>query len=291
MKMNILFFRVLAVLLVLSAGLPIMAPGVIVYKKNGTFEKFPYEQIDSIVTYNYDATDPTEDGAFTVNGVAFKMILVEGGTFYMGSDSGDINEKPVHSVTLSDYMIGETEVTQELWQAVMGDNPSYFKGNMQRPVEKVSWNDCLDFIEKLNELTGEHFSLPTEAQWEYAARGGRYYEGYVYSGSNTIGNVAWYHENSSSSTHPVKAKQANELGLYDMSGNVWEWCQDWYGDYTSTSVTDPTGASSGSYRVLRGGGWYGDPTYCRVSDRYYLTPERKDGHYGLRLALSSSYKK
>ena len=291
MKMNILFFRVLAVLLVLSAGLPIMAQGVIVYKKNGTFEKFPYEQIDSIVTYNYDATDPTEDGAFTVNGVVFKMILVEGGTFYMGSDSGDINEKPVHSVTLSDYMIGETEVTQELWQAVMGDNPSYFKGNMQRPVEKVSWNDCLDFIEKLNELTGEHFSLPTEAQWEYAARGGRYYEGYVYSGSDTIGNVAWYHENSSSSTHPVKAKQANELGLYDMSGNVWEWCQDWYGDYTSTSVTDPTGASSGSYRVLRGGGWYGDPTYCRVSDRYYLTPERKDGHYGLRLALSSSYKK
>lgn len=291
MKMNRLFFRVLAVLLLLFIGLPIMAQGVIVYKKNGAFEKFPYEQIDSIVTYNYDDPDSTEDGTFTVNGVVFKMIFVEGGTFSMGSDSGDSNEKPVHSVTLSDYMIGETEVTQDLWQAVMGSNPSNFTGDMQRPVETVSWNDCQDFIEKLNELTGEHFSLPTEAQWEYAARGGKYSEGYVYSGSNTIDDVAWYTENSSSSTHPVKAKQANELGLYDMSGNVWEWCHDWFDSYTSTSVTDPMGPSSGSRRVVRGGGWDYDATYCRVFYRSINSPASKHYRNGFRLALPSSYKK
>ena len=286
MKMNRLFFRVMAVLLAISAGLPIMAQGVIVYKKNGTFEKFPYEQIDSIVTYNYDDPDPapvTGDAEFTVNGAMFKMIFVEGGTFSMGSDSGASDEKPVHSVTLSDYMIGETEVTQELWQAVMGDNPSSFTGDMQRPVESVYWNDCQYFIEKLNELTGEHFSLPTEAQWEYAARGGKYSEGYAYSGSNTVDDVAWYYLNSSSSTHPVKTKQPNELGLYDMTGNVQEWCQDWYGNYSSSSVADPVGPSSGDYRVLRGGAWY--YSAVRVSDRSYLAPIGMEFTKGFRLAL------
>ena len=228
---------------------------------------------------------------FTVNGVSFKMIKVEGGTFNMGatseqgSDAGS-NEYPVHSVTLSDYYIGETEVTQELWEAVMGSNPSYFKGS-QNPVEKVSWNDCKEFITKLNRLTGKNFRLPTEAEWEYAARGGNKSKGYYkYSGSNTIDNVAWYDGNSSSATHNVKTKSPNELGIYDMSGNVWEWCEDWFGDYSSGSQTNPTGPSSGSYRVLRGGSWYGSAKGYRVSGRGNDDPGSRYTNYGFRLACS-----
>ena len=226
---------------------------------------------------------------FTVGGVEFKMIRVEGGTFTMGATSeqgGDAvdDEKPSHSVTLSSYYMGETEVTQALWQAVMGSNPSYFKAD-SFPVEQVSWEDCQTFISRLNSLTCQQFHLPTEAQWEYAARGGTKSRGYKYSGSNDIGSVAWYGDNSTSRTHPVKLKQANELGLYDMSGNVWEWCQDWYGSYSSGSQTNPTGASSGPYRVIRGGGWHSSARYCRVSYRYYDTPSGRYGNLGLRLAL------
>ncbi|MBR4156726.1 MAG: SUMF1/EgtB/PvdO family nonheme iron enzyme [Bacteroidales bacterium] len=223
---------------------------------------------------------------FTVKGVSFTMIAVEGGTFKMGatSEQGSDDEKPVHNVTLSDYYIGETEVTQELWQAVMGTNPSYSKGN-KKPVEKVSWDDCQEFIRKLNQLTGMNFRLPTEAEWEYAARGGNKSKGYKYSGSNTIDNVAWYTSNSGSKTHDVKTKQSNELGIYDMSGNVWEWCQDRYGSYSSSSQTNPTGSSSGSYRVLRGGCWGGSAGSCRVSYRYYFSPDDRYYNLGLRLAL------
>ena len=221
---------------------------------------------------------------FDVNGVTFKMIKVEGGTFKMGAQKdnpngtnydnyADSDEKPVHSVTLSDYYIGETEVTQELWESVMGSNPSYFSGS-QKPVEKVSWDDCQDFITKLNELTGKNFRLPTEAEWEYAARGGNKSKGYKYSGSNTIGDVAWYDGNSNSQTHDVKTKLPNELGIYDMSGNVWEWCQDWKGNYNSGSQTNPEGPSSGSSCVLRGGSWcwYRIARDCRVSNRNYGNP-------------------
>ena len=227
----------------------------------------------------------------TVNGVSFTMIAVEGGTFQMGATSeqgsvADNDEKPVHSVTLSDYYIGETEVTQELWQAVMGSNPSYHRGNPQRPVERVSWNDCQEFIKKLNQLTGKNFRLPTEAEWEYAARGGNKSKGYKYSGGNTIGNVAWYIDNSSSQTHDVKTKSANELGIYDMSGNVWEWCQDWYGDYSSSLQTNPTGPLSGSNRVNRGGSWYNYAGSCRVSIRHSSDPDIGNGILGLRLVLS-----
>ena len=228
------------------------------------------------------------DQTFAVNGVPFKMIHVEGGTFQMGASSSDSDaydlEKPQHSVTLSNYYIGETEVTQALWTAVMGNNPSYWKGD-NLPVEQVSWDDCRTFIGKLNSLTGKNFRLPTEAEWEYAARGGRNSNGYKYSGSNTVGNVAWYTDNSGSQTHPVKTKQANELGLYDMSGNVWEWCQDWYGSYSSGFQTNPKGASSGSYRVYRGGSWYGDAENCRVSYRNDHTPTYANLYLGLRLAL------
>ena len=218
---------------------------------------------------------------YTVNGVSFKMIAVKGGTFQMGSDDG---YNAVHQVTLSDYYIGETEVTQELWNAVMGSNPSYFYGNMQRPVETVSWNDCHTFISRLNELTGETFRLPTEAQWEYAARGGYKSKGYTYSGSNAIDDVAWHWYNSDRTTHPVKTKAPNELGIYDMSGNVWEWCSDWYGDYSSAAQTDPTGPATGYYRVGRGGSWDNDATYCRVAFRGNSTPTNRFSHLGLRLA-------
>ena len=225
-----------------------------------------------------------------VKGVEFKMIKVEGGTFSMGATSEQEYdalscEKPVHSVTLSDYYIGETEVTQELWEAVMGSNPSYFEGDNQRPMENVSWNDCQKFIKKLNRLTGKEFRLPTEAEWEYAARGGKYSRGYKYSGSNNADEVAWYDSNSGSKTHPVKTKKDNELGLYDMSGNVWEWCNDWWGCYQSNSQTNPTGPSKGEYRVLRGGSW-GNFDWCvRVSIRSGNPPVGRDGIYGLRLAL------
>ena len=207
-----------------------------------------------------------------------------GATSEQGSDA-DTDEKPVHNVTLSDYYMGETEVTQELWQAVMGTNPSNSKGN-KKPVEQVSWNDCQEFITKLNNLTGKNFRLPTEAEWEYAARGGNKSKGYKYSGSNTIDNVAWYTSNSSSQTHDVKTKQANELGIYDMSGNVYEWCQDWYGSYSSGSQTNPTGPASGSYRVFRGGSWSYGAEYCRVSIRSYYNPDGSYNDLGLRLSLS-----
>ena len=166
----------------------------------------------------------------------------------------------------------------------MGNNPSYHSGYPKRPVEQVSWNDCQEFIKKLNQLTGMNFRLPTEAEWEYAARGGNKSKGYKYSGGNTIGNVAWYTDNSSS-THDVNTKAANELGIYDMSGNVYEWCQDWYGNYSSSSQTNPTGPSSGSNRVSRGGSWNYSARSCRVSYRNYCSPDVGYDNLGLRLVL------
>ena len=219
----------------------------------------------------------------TVNGVSFRMVPVKGGTFNMGSTSGDSYEIPVHSVTLSDYAIGETEVTQELWEAVMGTNPSELKGD-KKPVESVSWNDCQTFITKLNQLTGGKFRLPTEAEWEFAARGGVKSKGYTYSGSNTIGDVAWYYDNSGSTTHDVATKAANELGIYDMSGNVYEWCQDWYDEYSSSPQNNPTGPSTGSVRMARGGGCVHSASICRSSYRGYHSPSNLNENLGMRLA-------
>ena len=227
---------------------------------------------------------------FMVNGVSFEMVRVEGGTFRMGATSEQKDEawdreKPVHSVTLSGYYIGKTEVTQVLWEAVMGINPSRFKGDYL-PVENVSWDDCQEFIRKLNSMTGQNFRLPTEAEWEFACRGGNNSRGYKYSGSNNLGSVAWYDGNSGNKTHPVGTKAPNELGIYDMSGNVWEWCADWYGDYSSGAQTNPTGPYGGSNRVYRGGSWNYDVGRCRSSNRDFYYPWIRDIILGLRLALS-----
>lgn len=242
---------------------------------------------------------PGTDKHFTVNGVTFKMVFVKGGGLYLGCTSGsgscDSDESPYHYVTLSDYYMGETEVTQALWKAVMGynNNPSNWQGD-RLPVEKVSWTDCNEFVSRVNSLLAEQlpqgyrFALPSEAQWEYAARGGQKSSGSLYAGSNNVNFVAWYSDNSGSRTHEVKLKAPNELGLYDMSGNVWEWCEDWYSSsWYSDNVnwTNPVNAFAGSNRVLRGGCWFYFASFCRVSYRYYFTPSYRYSYSGFRLAL------
>ena len=234
---------------------------------------------------------------FSVNGIEFVMVHVEGGTFTMGAtpeqgSDASSREKPAHQVTLTSYFTGQTEVTQELWVAVMGCNPSYFNG-IQLPVEQVSWEDCQVFIAMLNEMTDQNFRLPTEAEWEFAARGGNESQGYKYAGGNNLASVAWYSYNDSwelrgtgyYGTHPVSTRNPNELILYDMSGNVHEWCKDWYGDYTNGDQTDPVGPLSGQTRVYRGGNWYFDDWFCRVSFRNGLSPTNSNFGIGLRLAL------
>lgn len=235
---------------------------------------------------------------FTVNGVTFKMRKVAGGTFTMGATAEQSNgytpnsdETPTHLVTLSDYWMGETEVTQALWYAVMGEKPSSSKSwntsnglGEDYPAYWVSWVYCQEFITKLNQMTGKTFRLPTEAEWEYAARGGSKSQGYIFSGSNTIDDVAWYRSNSGSCSHPVATKAANELGLYDMSGNVWEWCQDWDHAYSSISQTNPTGPTSGTYRVYRGGSWIEGGTNCRVAKRARYYQDKGVDAIGFRLA-------
>lgn len=243
-----------------------------------------------------------------------EMIAVEGGTFTMGAtpEQGsdyESDELPTHQVTLSDFYIGKYEVTQQLWEYVMsysgtcadgssmsayasdmwlGSNPSssYSVGSYY-PAYYVSWEDIVNiFIPRLNKITGKTFRLPTEAEWEYAARGGNKSQGYKYSGSNTIGDVAWYSSNSSSRIHEVGTKSPNELGLYDMSGNVYEWCSDWYGSYSSSSQTNPTGPTTGSLRVNRGGSWYYNAQSCSVSNRDYYTLDNRSSDLGLRLVCS-----
>ena len=238
--------------------------------------------------YAEGSTNFGEKQIFTVNGVSFNMVKVNGGTFMMGSEDGYEDEKPVHQVTLTnDYYIGETEVTQELWEAVMGSVSCNFNDSPLLPVE-ASWTESQTFIERLNELTGLTFRLPTEAEWEFAARGGNASQGYLYSGSNNLDEVGWYNENSDSKTHVVASKAPNELGIYDMSGNVWEWCQDWFDSFSSEPQVDPTGPASASYRVKHGGAWSSDGNICRVSVRHALWEGNRGIDNGLRLAISSS---
>ena len=222
-----------------------------------------------------------------------EMILVKGGTFMMGATSEQTedcfeDEIPVREVSLSDFYIGKFLVTQKEWQEVMGDNPSHFKGD-DLPVERVSWKEIRYFLEELNAKTGKTYRLPTEAEWEYAARGGASSRGYKYAGSNSLDEVAWYDGNSSASTHPVGQKKANELGLYDMSGNVWEWCaDDSHDNYYNAPSTSRAWIDSprASDRVYRGGSWFSSALLCRVSTRNGNTHLCRDGNLGFRLAMS-----
>lgn len=216
---------------------------------------------------------------YTVNGVSFTMVHVSGGSFTR-SNWFNLNEH--QRITLSGFFIGETEVTQALWQAVMGNNPSHFVGNLQCPVEQVNWNDCQDFIHKLNLITGASFRLPNEAEWEYAARGGNLSRGYEFSGSNDLSTVAWC--GNKDSTLPVKSLSPNELGLYDMSGNVWEWCSDWYDYYSTSPQTNPKGPSAGTERIQRGGSYNTVGWVCIPSDRCSSIPDWRDSSFGFRLA-------
>lgn len=210
-----------------------------------------------------------------------EMVFVKGGSFQMG-DTLDY-EKPIHKVTLSDFYIGKYEVTQKQWRAVMGTDPSFFKNCDDCPVENVSWEDIQEFLKKINDQTGKEYRLPTEAEWEYAARGGINSKGYTYSGSNNIRDVAQYTFNSNKRTSTVGSKLANELGIYDMSGNVWEWCEDWYKSYPGSSRENDY---TGSRRVHRGGGWAYFPEACRVVNRSDNPPDTRHDSIGFRVALS-----
>ena len=249
-------------------------------------EKIVVQTPDNIKGYE---NQPNNDKA-TIAIIDFDMVYVEGGTFTMGNSEEQTvfsaEEKPTHSVTLSNYMIGKYEVTQKQWEEVMGNNPSCFIGN-NNPVEQVNWNDIQEFITKLNAKTGKNYRLPTEAEWEYAARGGNKSKGYKYSGSNTLADVAWYSENSGNTTHPIGEKRANELGIYDMSGNVWEWCSDWYDSYSSEEQNNPQGPAHGNNRVDRGGSWINYAKGCRVTIRINDGPDYRNNTLGFRLAMDA----
>ena len=230
-----------------------------------------------------------QDRHYTVNGVKFTMKYVMGGTFTMGAADNDAmaeaDEKPAHIVSVADYYIGETEVTQELWKAVMGDNPAKFKGE-NCPMENVSYNDCQSFVEKLSRMTGRHFRLPTEAEWEYAARGGNRSKGYMYAGANDTASVAWLNTDSLWARHmPVATKRPNELGLYDMSGGVWEWCDTMYEPYQGSRGNWFNRLVRKRFKVVRGGGFRGYARYARVTNRYAVAAWRNDHTVGLRLAM------
>lgn len=238
-------------------------------------------------------TTPNADmQTITVSGIEFTMVKVEPGTFMMGEINGDLevtySEKPAHQVTLTKpFYMAKTEVTQELWQAVMGTNPSYFGVGTNLPVEQVSYNEAIEFCSRLSTSTGRTFTLPTEAQWEYAARGGHKAPATptVYAGGSELNAVGWYTDNCEGTTHEVGSKAPNELGLYDMSGSVREWCLDWYGEYSATAQSDPQGPSTGTNRVARGGGWASWARECRIPARMDFHPDNKYGDTGFRVVM------
>jgi formylglycine-generating enzyme required for sulfatase activity len=234
-------------------------------------------QLDSVLKMSQDQVEIFVD---------FETVFVEGGQFQMGSNLGSFNEKPAHKVTVSSFNISKYEVTQAQWFAVMGETPSNSKDCDQCPVENISWNQIQDFIRRLNVKTGKNFRLPTEAEWEYAAKGGKYFRGNYYSGSNDCSSVAWYSLNSGAETHPVGQKQANELGLFDMSGNVWEWCSDWYGMYSNISQINPQGASPDLSHVLRGGSCNTTANLCSALSRLGGNPITVYGGSGFRLVYN-----
>ena len=220
-----------------------------------------------------------------------EVVFVHGGVFLMGcTDSEHVancnsDETPPHSVTVGSFSIGKYPVTQGQWKALMGSNSSHFSKGDRYPVEYVSWDEAQEFIHRLNTVTGKRYRLPTEAEWEYAARGGSESRGYMYSGCNNLNNVGWYDNVNGKITHPVGSKAPNELGIYDMSGNVWEWCSDWYGPYSASPKRDPAGASSGYYRVNRGGSWSSASSNCRVTYRNSCCPNNRYRNVGFRVVL------
>ena len=250
--------------------------------KSGTTPSAPRPTLG---TSNYTPNVRT----FREGNITFEMVEVQGGTFTMGTtkeQDASYVHKP-HKVTLSNYYIGRTEVTQELWMEVMHYNPSYFQEGGKRPVSNVTWNDCQYFINELNRLTGQNFRLPTEAEWEFAARGGTKSRGYKYSGNNTLDDVAWNTDNSGDNAHDVATKHPNELGIYDMSGNVSEWCGDWFDLYSSSAQTNPTGPAKGETRVIRGGCWTDNAyNYCPSSRDCCIPSSKYLWGNGLRLCMS-----
>ena len=241
----------------------------------------PESQEDIIVVP--EAEEPTGNNSFIVevNGSLLRMIRIEGGKFTMGAGSdlrsAGVEERPAHDVFVRSFFMAEVPVTQQLWEKVMGSNPSKYKGEYH-PVDSVSWDDCQVFISKLNRLTGRQFRLPTEEEWEYTARGGMLSQHFKYAGSDKLDDVAWYRDNSGMTTHDVAQKQPNELGLHDMSGNIFEWCDNWLYNYS-----DPDKKSDG--KVRRGGCWNSDKSNCRVSFRYDSAPDKRSQIIGLRLAI------
>lgn len=249
--------------------------------KENTFvtDAINFKEVDSIIKI------------VKIKDIMFKMILVKGDTYVMGAtllQGGENKDEQVtHNVTLGDFYICTTQVTQELWNAIIGNNPSKIK-DKNLPVTNVSWNDCQDFIKRLNDITGMKFRLPTEAEWEFAARGGQTgkLNGYKYSGSNTITNIMWYSKNSGNRPHEVSSKQSNELGLFDMSGNVWEWCSDWYASYDTSLSFNPKGPINGIEKVCRGGSFMSEAKECRVSIREKDLPNEISEDVGFRIVLS-----
>ncbi|MCX6244292.1 MAG: SUMF1/EgtB/PvdO family nonheme iron enzyme [Bacteroidetes bacterium] len=221
-----------------------------------------------------------------------ELIFVRGGSFKMGTIRGVKDEQPGHVVTLDDFYIGKFEVTQNQWKQIMDQDTSkrYIMNCGNCPTERVSWYNVMEFIEKLNLETGLNYRLPTEAEWEYAAKGGKLSKGFAFSGSDTIDVVAWKDGNAGNTTHPVGKKKPNELGIYDMTGNVFEWCSDWYSPtwYEVSEKKNPAGPEAGTFRVMRGGSWFHDHTGLRITEREKGNPSYRYGYVGFRLCRSAS---
>lgn len=245
--------------------------------------------VDEVLAKSCDIEREHDRINITTKGVSFSMIKVDGGSFQMGGTpeqgKSKVDEFPVHRVTVSDYYIGETEVTNELWSVIMGTNPTIIFSQPTQPVNNVTWYDCQKFVNRLSSLTGLHFALPTEAQWEFAARGGNKSRNYIYSGSNKIKEVGWFKGNSDGKLKDVKQLEPNELGIYDMSGNAYEWCSDWYGLYKDIDLVDPKGPESGTLKVNRGASAGEKDALTRVASRFSDNPNSKLQCLGLRLVL------
>lgn len=221
-----------------------------------------------------------------LDSIEANMVWVTGGRFIMGDNSGEADEKPAHEVVVDGFAISKYPVTQRQWTVIMGNNPSNYKGCDQCPIDQVSWNDAQEFIRRLNHLTGKLYTLPTEAEWEFAAKAGKYGRYFKFAGSDNIDEVAWFAGNSGRQPHPVGQKKPNELGIYDMSGNMWEWCNDWYQKfyYELEEKYSPEGPVSGAGKVRRGGSWFTQPINCRITTRNHVKQDYKDDSGTFRLA-------